>query len=118
MILFSVEQNKVSKVENIQANEEVADILTSKQVGIGVYNGIEEVCYLTRDNNTAKMLCAEFKQDCYLERGHYGYWYLIETTTGKVLDTFKTIKEVSKERAMKSNCYTMMNGNYYLGSHY
>lgn len=118
MIIFSVEQANVSDRENLQANEEATDLLNRPYVMTGVYKGQTEVSYMTSQVKLGKQLSKDFNQDCYLERGHYGVWYLIETKSDKILDTFKTIKEVTKDVALRSEYYSILNGKYYLASKY
>ena len=121
MIIFSVEKSNYSARDNAFSNEEAVQILGengSYQTLTGVYQGQKETSYLTSQVELGRELAAAFKQDCYLERGHYGYWYLIETKSGKILRTFKTIKEVDKDKALSSEYYTLLNGKYYIGSDY
>lgn len=118
MIVFSVEQITQSERTN-QINTDFArNCLKAGGMGfrecIGVYKDVSGVGFITRDVELGRSLASNFNQECYLERGHYGVWYLIEASTGKVLDHFKGIAMISKEAALKSSSYTEMNGNYYM----
>ena len=121
MIIFSVEQAELHPRENMAST-----VYASKELGKegtyvavdGVYKGQSEVSFLTSQVELGKNLAREFRQECHLERGYYGIWYLVDTATDKVLDAFKTIKEVSRERALASECYTQVGDKYYLASRY
>lgn len=120
MIIFSVEQdrhpleNKACTIEAIQELAKNGSFVTA----CGVYNGSSEVSFITNQVELGRTLAKRYEQECYLERGHYGYWYLIETDTNSIIDTFKTIKEVSKAEALASDCYTVFNDTYYLAKKY
>lgn len=118
MIIFSVEKSDRAVLDNIRATIEASSILESYAVLDGYYQGTFEVSFITNNIELGRQLVRDFEQDCYLERGHYGYWYLIDTKTDKILDTFKTIKEVTKDVALKSEYYSILDGKYYLASKY
>lgn len=121
MIIFSVEQANICTRQNIEAIIKATKLL--KENGtyhtlMGVYKGIEEVSFITNQVELGQQLARDFNQESYLERGHYGYWYLIETKSGQIIDTFKTLKEVTKEQAKQIDNYSILNGKYYVGSKY
>jgi len=118
MIIFSAELASLSARENLMRTAEAEEVLGQCQTGTGVYQGTQETCLITSQTGLGKELARGFEQECYLERGHYGVWYLVETASGAILDTFKTIKEVTKERAEQEDNYTIMNGKYYLARYY
>lgn len=121
MIIFSVEQANQSPLNNMAANCEAADVLSQNgtyHVMNGRYKGQDELSIMTSQVELAKQLATAYNQECYFERGHYGYWYLIDTKTDAIIDTFKTIKEVDKATALKQDAYTMYKGRYYVASKY
>lgn len=121
MIIFSVEQTELNSLDNNSNTLEASKRLAKEgtyTILTGVYKGTEELSFITNQVELGRELAREFNRERYLERGHYGIWYLIETQTGNILDTFKTIKEVSKDKALASDNYTVLNGRYYLASYY
>ena len=120
MIIFSVEQAALNRLNNNSNTLEASKRLGKGTYTIltGVYKGTEELSFITTNVDLGRELAIEFNQECYLERGHYGIWYLIDTQTGNILDYFKTIKEVPKDKALATDNYTMLDGRYYLASRY
>ena len=115
MIIFSVER---PGADNAKAHTEVL-VFAAKDTTHGwrelegIYQGVAEGSYLTTNDDKAKELAAKYNQDSYLERGHYGYWYLIETTTGQVIKTFAGIREVDKPTAAGQD-HTKMGSRYFV----
>lgn len=116
MILFSVDRAGASNEENLDAVEDACKQLDSYTSGFSFYEGDVEACFLTVCNAVAKDLVYKYNQDCYLERGHYGYWYLIETKSGDVLDVFKGIFEKSIYWPIENpgKPYTLINGRVFV----
>ncbi len=120
MIIFSVEQAGLSERENMYAQIEATELLSQGPYAVmhGVYLSKEEPSFITPQVEVGRRLAQDFNQECYFERGHYGVWYLIDTMTGDIIDTFKTIKEVSREVAEASENYSILDGKYYIASKY
>lgn len=119
MIIVSVSQNK-DRIEDNCNTLEIKRRLEQANVNFklieGVYKGQTEFSFIIEDKDIGRALADAYNQECYLEQGHYGYWYLIDTPTGAVMDSFKTIKQVSREAAEATENYSIMDGKYYIAS--
>jgi hypothetical protein len=115
MIIFSTAQGAKQTVDSM---EDVMITLKGIAQAFSYYKGQTEQSFITNDHENARMLIKKYKQESYLEKGHYGYWYLIDGQTDKVLEIFKTLKEVSKDTAIRSKGFTELNGRYYILSKY
>ena len=121
MIIFSVERFDRSNIDNSSATLEASKILAKSggyNIMTGVYKGHEERAFITEQVELGRQLAREYGQESYLEQGHYGYWYLIDTMSGDILEIFKTIKNVSKEVAENTDNYNVLNGAYYIAVEY
>lgn len=116
MIIFSAMKSDRSHEENVLADRMARDTMKDNfQVMAGVYKEDVEVSYITRDTELGRKLARDYRQETYLERGHRGFWYLVETKTDKVIDWYQTIREVSEEEARKHDSYSILDGRFYLG---
>ncbi len=116
MILFSVNRVSASSEENLDAVNDACKQLGSYTSGVDFFGGDVETCFLTVCDVIAKDLAHKYNQYCYFERGHYGYWYLIETRSGDVLDVFKGIfeKSIDWPEHNPGEPYTLINGRVFV----
>ncbi|NIQ15501.1 MAG: hypothetical protein GTO02_14225 [Candidatus Dadabacteria bacterium] len=118
MILFSVNRIDATAEKNLNAVVSACKQMSGGKYtsGFGCYEGDIETCFMTNQNEIAISLAKKYNQDCYFERGHYGYWYLIETSTGDILDIFKGIveKAASWPNENIGKPYTLMGGKVYV----
>lgn len=120
MLIFSVDRSDRTQADNKEANYHTQLVLeqygAKYDVGMGVYKGQSETCYILSSHEVlGAELAKKYKQESFLEKGKYGIWYLVQTSTGKVLDYYKTIQEVSEQEAVSSDAYTFYNNKYYKG---
>jgi hypothetical protein len=115
MILFSVNRVWCSSEENLDAVKDACKQLGSYTSG-SFFEGDVGTCFLTVCDVIAKDLAHTYNQYCYFERGHYGYWYLIETRSGDVLDVFKGIfeKSIDWPEHNPGEPYTLINGRVFV----
>lgn len=116
MILFSVNRPEQTSEEMLDAVKDVCKTLKNYKSGFGFFEGLSETCFMTDQKEQAVELAKKYKQDCYFERGHYGYWYLIETRSGDVLDVFKGIfeKSINWPKNNPGEPYTLINGRVFV----
>lgn len=117
MILVSTYQSTADEGTNLtnflqeMGNLDAAGI--QFRVANGYWKGGDELTFLIKNKEVGRALAETYNQDAYLERGHYGYWYLIDTASGRVIDWFKSIVEVKDTAGL--DCYTELGGKYYVG---
>lgn len=118
MIIFSVSQGRDPVVDLLSTKLAIQKLESSNSdydIATGVYKGKSETSFITTNKEVALELAKLNNQESYLELGAKGYWYLIDTFTGKQLDYFKTIKWMPEDVALKYDNYTLFHGEYYVG---
>lgn len=119
MIIFSVEQASQHPVDNQANSMEMLNHLrfvnAKYAVLEGVYKGIRETSFITNQFDLGRTAAKSYNQESYLERGHKGVWYLVDTQSDTILDWFRTICEVSEEEAKRHDSYSVMEGKFYVG---
>jgi len=119
MIIFSVQKENLSAGDNMLRVEQTIHKLEGLGIQYrvldGMYDGQKELSFIMRNKSIGKCLEEFYAQDNYLERGHRGFWYLINVETDRVVDYYRTIKEVSKETALNNESYSVLDNKYYIG---
>jgi hypothetical protein len=118
LIIFSAELDGLDpRINNIRTANAINTLDNGGSYTIlhGMYKDTLETSILTDQVDVGIRLARQFGQEYYIERGHYGYWYLIKTETDRVVQTFKSIQEVDRDTALSNGYYTMYNDKYYIG---
>lgn len=119
MIIFSATKQGSWLADDLASDLRVLNEADAAGIDIevieGCYKGEMELAFITSNVEFGRMQAKKYKQESYLERGHYGVWYLIETETGNILQSFDKIVEVPKDRALKSDGWSKIDDKYYLG---
>ena len=112
MIIFST-ANGIKQTE-ASLKDVMYTLGSNFEVVYGVYEGINEVSFMTTNVKQGIELAKKYKQDTYLERGHRGIWYVIDTLTGAAIEAYKYLTEVPKDEAIASKNYSIYNNKYYI----
>ena len=122
MIIFSTEQATLSTADNLTNELALLDVAQDQKIKLNVVEGqikgVDTLAFIANDVEFGREAAIYHNQKTYLERGHKGVWYEIDTASGKVLGSFERISEVSRDRAVASESYAKVDGKYYLGTNY